>query len=200
MRAIKKIRLSLLVMVSLLLTACFGSPSSVPEDRFYTLKVSAAEKVTRKYKRIAINKVYAYGIYNERALLYSSAELPLQIKRYHYHHWAMPPTQLIQHALSDYLSQSNIAQDIVVQRIGSDKDLSIVVQLLAFERVLQSEKQSVRVELEFTVHQENGAVHVFNYTQNTTTKKNTLHSAAEAYGVALVVIFKSFLADLDRIG
>ncbi len=200
MRAIKKIRLSLLIVSGLLLTACFGSPSSVPEDRFYTLKISAAEKVTRKYKRIAITKVYAHGLYNERALLYAKAELPLQIKRYHYHHWVMPPTQLIQHALSDYLKQSNIAKDVMVQAIGSDEDLRVSAQLLAFERVLQSEKQSVRVELEFTVRLANGSSRVFNYIQNITTKKNTLHSAAEAYGVALAVIFKAFLADLDRIG
>ncbi len=196
MTIIKKIRLSLLVTVSLLLAACFGSPSSVPEDRFYTLKVDAAEHVAEKYKRITINKVYAYGIYNERALLYANAELPLQIKRYHYHHWAMAPTQLIQHALSDYLNQSQISKNIVVQAISSDADLRISAQLLAFERVIQSGKQSVRVELEFEVHWSNGVHRTFNYTKNTTVPKNTLHGAVEAYGITINQIFREFLAEL----
>ncbi len=194
--AMKKIKLSLFVMVSLLLTACFGSPSSVPEDRFYTLRIAAAEKVTKKYKRIVINKVYAYGIYNDRALLYANADLPLQIKRYHYHHWAMSPTQLIQHALSDYLNQSQISKNIVVQAISSNADLRISAQLLAFERVIQSGKQSVRVELEFEVHWSNGAHRAFNYTKNTAVKKNTLHGAVEAYGITINQIFREFLSEL----
>lgn len=194
--AMKKIKPGLLIAASLLLTACFGSPASVPEDRFYTLKIATAEKIENKYKRIAINKVYAYGIYNERALLYAKAELPLQIKRYHYHHWAMPPTQLIQDALKDYLSQSGVAKNVVVQAISSNADLRIVGKLLAFERVIQSEKQWVHVEMEFEVYRANDQYRVFKYTKNKTTKKNTIHAAAEAYGVALTDIFKEFLVEL----
>jgi len=193
---VKTIMLVLLLTVSLLLMSCFGSPASVPEDRFYTLRVETAERFANKYKRIAINKVYAYGIYNERAFLYANAELPLQIKRYHYHHWATPPTQLIQHAFKDYLSQSHIAKDVVVQAVSSDADLRISGKILAFERVVQSAKKSVHVELEFEVYWANGQHRVFHYTQNITAKKDTLHATAEAYGVALGNIFKEFLTAL----
>ncbi len=194
---IRKIKLILLLMVGLLLTACFGSPASVPEDRFYTLKIATAKKVANKYQRIAINKIYAYGIYNERALLYASAELPLQIKRYHYHHWVMPPTRLIQHTLKNYLSHSGITNDVVVDAISTNTDLRISGQLLGFNRIIQPTKDAVHVELEFEVDWPDGRHHVFQYTQTIITKKNTLHAAAEAYGVALSTIFKAFLADLS---
>ncbi len=188
----------ILVLASLLLAACFGSPSSIPEDRFYTLSVATADKFTGKYKRININKVYAYGIYNERALLYANADFPLEIKRYHYHHWAMPPTQLIQHALKTYLSESHISQNVVQQSINSDADLRITGKLLGFERIIQTTSQSVHVEIEFEVYRENGRYQSFHYEQNVAAKSNTMHGAVQAYGVALSRIFKDFTTDLSE--
>ena len=188
--------INLIFVTSLLLTGCFGSPTAIPEDRFYTFKISEAEIVVTKYKRINIKKVHAYGIYNERAMLFADINLPLQIKRYHYHHWVMPPAHLIQHGLKDYLSQSRIAKDVGMQAISQRDDLSISVELVALERVIQQGEQSVHVELEFEVVRPNGDYRSYKYTRNIIAERNTLHAAAEVYGVAISQIYKEFLGEL----
>lgn len=193
---IKVLPFLLLVPVSLSLAACFGSPSSVPEDRFYTLKTASPATRVTKYERITIKKVHAYGLYNERALLYAKAELPLQIKRYHYHHWVMPPTQLIQHSLKDYLSKSRIATDVIEQAISASKNLRISAELLAFERVIKQAEQWVQVKLEFEVKYPNGQYQSYQYSEKVKTKRDTIHAAAEAYGEALSRIYAKLLAEL----
>jgi len=187
----------IIIILSLLLSACFGSPSSVPEDRFYTLRVKSAERVKTRYKLITIKKVHAYGLYNERAMLYAKSDFPLQIKRYHYHHWVMPPTQLIQQNLKDYLSNSHIAENVVVRAISSVDTLRISAELLAFERVMSVDKQAVHIELAFEVKQPNGKYHSYKYKQDVTTSSNTLHAAADAFGIALGHIFKKLLSELE---
>ena len=185
-----------LFLAGLLLGGCFGSPSSVPEDRFYTFKVTKADKNKTKFRRIAIKKVHAYGLYNERALLYSHADKPLQIKRYHYHHWVVPPTQLVQQSLKDYLGQSNIADDVVVQAISPNDALRVSAELLAFERVIKQAEQFVRVEIEFEVRNSNRKYKTYKYSEIIKTSKNTLHSTAEAYGKALGKIYQKFVMAL----
>jgi len=193
----KILNITILILLSLLLSACFGSPSSVPEDRFYTLRVNPAEIVKTKYKLITIQKVHAYGLYNERAMLYAKSDLPLQIKRYHYHHWVMPPTQLIQQNLKDYLSISHIAENVAIRAISGVNTLRISAELLAFERVVSVDKQFVHVELVFEVQQSNGHYNSYKYTENVKTSSNTLHAAADAYGLALGRIFKKLLNELE---
>lgn len=186
----------MLTVVNLLLTGCFGSPTAVPEDRFYTLDIAQADVKATKYKRIVIKRVHAYGLYKERAMLYSKAELPLQIKRYHYHHWVMPPTQIIEHGLKNYLSQSRISKHVVAQAIRQQKDLSIAIELLAFERVLQQGKQSVHIKMEIEVVRPSGKYQSYHYHRTHKMKSNTLHAAAIAYGEALSDIFKELLDEL----
>lgn len=192
-----KIIFFILVLLSLLLAGCFGSPSSVPEDRFYTLSVSPSKTVTEKYKSIIINKIHAYGIYNERAILYARSELPLQIKRYHYHHWVMPPTQLIQNSLKKYLVKSEIASNVVVQAVNTGDSLRISAEILAFERIINKNENSVKVEIEFSVKQSNNQYKNYRYSQTVKAEKDTLHSAAVSYGKALSIIYSKFVKDLQ---
>ena len=186
----------ILLLLSLLLSACFGSPGSVPEDRFYKIKIAAPEVVASKYKRITIKKVYAYGLYNERAILYSKAEMPLQIKRYHYHHWVMPPTQIIQHGLKEYLIQSRIAKTVIEQAVSRGRGLQISAELLAFERIIRQSEQLAHVKLEFEVKYPDGRYRSYQYSRKVKAGRNTLHATAEAYGVALASIFRQLLGEL----
>ena len=183
----------LLVVTSMLLTACFGSPTAVPEDRYYTLNISAPDIQPTKYERIVIDKVHAFGVYNERAMLYANAELPLQIKRYHYHHWTMSPAQLITHGLKDYLTQSKVAKSVVVSSFNQQQAVRVSVQLLAFERVISTSTQSVHVKLGFEIRYASGQYRTYSFEQTVPTEKNTMHSAAKAYGKALTEIFGQFL-------
>jgi len=185
-----------LVALSVLLTGCFGSPASVPEDRFYTLKINKPDNVATKYKNIAIEKVRAYGLYNERAMLYAKSELPLQIKRYHYHHWVIPPTKMIQQGLKEYLDESQVASNVTSNSISRNTGLRVSVELLAFERVISKSKQMVRVKLEFNVIDAIGKQKTYQYYESVATDKNTLHAAAKAYGIALSNVFKKLLKDL----
>ncbi len=183
----------ILILISIVLSACFGSPGSVPEDRFYTLIFNTSAIVVKKYNRISIKKVRAYGVYNERTMLYANADLPLQVKRYHYHHWVMSPTKLIQHGLKDYLTQSRIADEVLVHEVSQIGILRISVELLALERIVNKGQAMVHVELAFNIHKPDGHFKSYNFEKKIKTKRNTIHSAAEAYGVALTHIFRDFL-------
>ena len=189
------LKIIFILSVTVLLSGCFGSPSSIPEDKFYTLKIGNANVVTTKYKRISIARVKAYGLYNERAMLYTNSDLPLVIKRYHYHHWVMPPAQLIQHGLKNYLKTSKISNEVVSKSFDSDS-LKIQAELLAFERVIYSDSQEVNVEVSFELKWPDGKYKNLKYKRNVKSKDNTLHSSANAYSIALSQIFRSLLLDL----
>jgi len=191
-----KLNSLIIIFFGFMLTGCFGSPTPVPEDRFYTVELSKADIYPTKYKRITIKRVHAYGLYKERAMLYSSADLPLQIKRYHYHHWVMPPTQIIENGLKDYLIQSRISKEVRIQVIRQVEDISISAELMAFERVLQKGEQSVHLELEFEIVRPDGRQQTLKFTKDKKTKNDTLHAAAIAYGEVLSDIFKKLLLEL----
>jgi len=168
----------------------------VPVDRFYTLEFSKPGIVKSKYQRININKVRAYGIYNERAMLYSNAKFPLQIKRYHYHHWVMLPTQLIQQGLKEFLVNSQISREVATNQISKKNTLEINVDLLAFERVIDNGEYSVRTKLVFNVFNSKGESRSYNYNKSIKVKRDTLHDTAKSYGKILSDIFNDFLKEL----
>ena len=186
----------ILLTFSTMLLGCFGGASSVPVDRFYTLEFSKPGIVKSKYQRININKVRAYGIYNERAMLYSNAKFPLQIKRYHYHHWVMLPTQLIQQGLKEFLVNSQISREVATNQISKKNTLEINVDLLAFERVIDNGEYSVRTKLVFNVFNSKGESRSYNYNKSIKVKRDTLHDTAKSYGKILSDIFNDFLKEL----
>lgn len=194
---IKYYKILLLCFFTMFLFACFGEPAPVPQDSFYTLPEINAAKQKRKFTTISIDTIRATGVYNERAILYLEKNSPLSIKRYHYHHWVMPPAQLVQQQLKSYLASSGIASNVINYRPGHSSDVRVKGTLLRFERVLDDKNAEVRVAIELDV---SGAARRLNkqYTTSLAAKDNSFESSAAAFGMAIQKIMQQFVADLEK--
>ncbi len=180
-----------------LLAGCFGEPAPVPQDSYYTLPEPKAEKHKQLFTTIGVNTIRATGVYNERALLYLDKNTPLSIKRYHYHHWVMPPAQLVRQQLKAYLTNSGIANNVINYRPGNPGDMTVKGTLLKFERALDGKNVEVRVAIELEI---SGATQRFSkqYAAYIAAKDNSFESSAAAFGMAIQKIMQQFIGDLEK--
>ena len=97
---------------TLLLSACFGGGESVPQDQFYRLSDVSydGDRLKQMVNVLAVSSLESDVLHRERAILYSQADEPLKLQRYHYHHWTNVPSKLIQDHLVDYLRSSGMAR------------------------------------------------------------------------------------------
>lgn len=190
-------KISILGLMFLTLAGCFGSPAAVPEDHFYVLSKVPASKLEQKYQTIAIETLHANGIYNERAWLYTDQKNPLEIKRYHYHHWAMSPPRLIKQHLKDYLHETGIAKNIVDYNPPENVDIVIKGTLLQFERILGNGKVRIKVQLELEVENNTGKTISHEYGQIVNADNGSFPASAQAFSKALGLIYKQFVADIS---
>ena len=125
-------------LVSLLLVACASSPP-VPDDHYYRLTTVHPEQsnASPKFKGVLkVDPVKAYGIYRERALLYSRAEHPEELQQHRYHYWIDTPSRLIRDQLVDFLRASQIAESVAGSQLPVQGDLKLKLSLKQFERVI----------------------------------------------------------------
>ena len=110
----------------LVLSGCFGGGSEVPQDNFYRLTdITSAKQLTSPFEVVAVATLKSDALHRERAILYSDVKQPLNIKRYHYHHWTQVPNELVQDHLIEYLRKAEFAPRMVrygeVVNIGRDQ-------------------------------------------------------------------------------
>ena len=84
----------ILIPFLFILTSCVKQPP-LPTDHYYRLPalqgINADEEIINS---ISVITFQADGLYRERAILYSENEI--EIKQYHYHHWADSLNRLLQ--------------------------------------------------------------------------------------------------------
>jgi len=182
-----------------LLTACFGNPAPVPQDYFYTLPDNKISTATSKavYSSLSVDKIRATGIYNERDILYLHKTKPLSIQRYHYHHWTMPPAQLIQQQIKAYLTANHVANQVMDYSPATKTAGVIRGTLLQFEQLIDGKNYSVGVSIELdfksaTKH------HVKRYVVQTPAKDSSIHASAAAFGEAVEEIMQRFVKDINN--
>jgi len=83
------------------IAACSTAPA--PPERFYRVEAPAASSTTSLQGRILIEPFEAYGVYNERPILYLSPEASGTLQQYHYQFWAEPPGMMLRDAMIAYL-------------------------------------------------------------------------------------------------
>lgn len=185
---------------TVLLTACFGGGEPVPQDQFYRLSnVKYTGKALQPLADvIAVSVPDSDVLHRERALLYSHADKPLKLERYHYHHWTHIPARMIQDNLVDYLRTTGIAKDVIRYGEQSRIDVQIGGQLRRFERVLGRGNASVVVQLELSYRSRGGnrlSVQKV-YTQQIDLKDDAMHATAAAFSDALQKIYAEFVNDI----
>jgi ABC-type uncharacterized transport system auxiliary subunit len=187
----------------LLLNACAGSPPA-PEDHYYRLIISdlpehqAAPAIPGVLK---IDPIKSYGIYRERALLYSLETEPRGLQQHRYHYWIDTPTRLIRDQLVDFLRASGVAGGVAGSQVALSGDLRLKLTLKQLERVIHADRQvSVRVGLDAVITTASGRpVKIVGYTQETAAADASIPASVSALDQTLNKIYFEILGDLQRL-
>jgi cholesterol transport system auxiliary component len=194
-----KISFLSLLVGTVLISGC-ASRTSVPDDHFYQLPGILPVKIFDDYLingTVAMAPLHSDGLHGERAILYIDSNLPLELHRYHYHHWTESPPRLVQESLLKYLRESRLAPNVVRYDPGGQVDGVIKGTLLHFERITGQEgiKVEVALELEYSNQKLHQSWHK-EYNVTLPVKNSSLHSTVEGFGSALQQIFNAFTQDL----
>jgi ABC-type uncharacterized transport system auxiliary subunit len=187
-------------ILCLCLCGCFGAGSLAPQDHFYRLPriASAVPQANPLHlQRVAVAGFVADDLHRDRALLFSDSAAPLQLRRYHYHHWAATPSQLLQEHLISYLRHTQFAPQ-VVRDDEQQSQAMIRGRIQRLERILQPNQTSILVQVELslsykiaddiqTVRRE--------YTRESVVADSLLDTSVQAYGLALEDIYRQFVIE-----
>lgn len=196
---------SFILFLSLLLVAC-GSQPPVPEDRFYRLPdVQSGENIRLSgfslNKKVVLERLDTEGLYQERAILYVDDNNPLELRRYHYHHWVNSPVNIVSEHLLSYLRSVLPAGEVSRYNAMQNKrkDYQIGGKLVRFERVLNNGNPQAEVALELWVGaDQNPRMLVNEYSASVFAQDGTMHATAIAFGKALEETYANFLQDLKK--
>ena len=184
------------------LSGCFGGGSPVPQDTYYRLSAPAIDhKIPSDTGLgvIAVSTLKSDALYRERAILYSDSDNELSLKRYHYHHWAAIPNNLIQEHLIEYLRETGITKQVVRYGQLNKIEAHITGYIKRFERIVNRSGNRVVVELELQVELIQGEKRRIFYRNYKTDKKpssDSMQSAVEAFGAGLQEIHQHFVHDM----
>ncbi len=177
------------------LSAC-TSQRPVPVNRYYHLPAPAkpAEKRKAVLKALVINRPEAYGIYNERAILYTSKSRPREVNRYHYHLWARVPALLVQESFITYFRESGLAGKVFSSDQTNHADGVININLLRFEQVVtdHGSRALVRVEISY---RRGSQERTRTYEAQTPAPNQSIYAVTTALGSSLDKILHRFVKD-----
>jgi len=193
----------LLFGLCLLLTAC-ATPEPVPQDQFYRLvgPASPARLATPTIEgTLKVEPIKTFGIYRERAILYSQSDQPESLRQHHYHHWIDTPTRLIRDQLVDYLREYGVAGTVAGSQIGLSGDLRLHLELKNFERVIHPDGGvSVKVRLDAVItDKSNRPLKIASYLSETPAGNNTVAASVAAINQALSEIYRQLADDLTTL-
>ena len=184
----------------LLLGACFGGGESVPQDQFYRLSAASCtgERLTPIANVLAVSALQSDVLHRERPILYSQADEPLKLQRYHYHHWTNVPSKLIQDHLVDYLRSCGIAKHVIRYGDQAKIDAEVGGQIKRFERVLGKSGTTVVVQLELFYQTRGKSPRLYQhvYEHQLDVGNGSMHATALAFSQALQAIYADFIRDL----
>ncbi len=183
----------------LMLTSCSVGVTHVPQDHYYRLHdISLPALPAPRYTDVLLRPVVASGLLHERAILFVHQQRPLEVQRHHYGFWAEKPAVLVHDALYQALVSSRIASTVRREETLVEPQLIIEPRLLHFERIIDGDEVSVKVELELTVTQGgNTAGWSRLYRSDIEVDSFNMHDTAEAFGEALSRIALQLVSDLQ---
>ena len=136
---------------------------------------------------LAIATLQSDALLRERAILYSEAQAPLTIRRYHYHFWTHVPGQLIQEQLLEYLRAAGIARSVI--RYGEQPHADAVIEgyLKRFERQVGSGAPRAALALELVYRERAPESRPFMRTYEVveTATDESMHATVKAFCRAL---------------
>lgn len=192
--------LALLSVVLLMLGCAAGKP--VPEDHFYRLSpVSDGEALAVPLSEgvIEVERISAFSLYHERAVLYTTAGEPNRLLRHHYEHWADTPVNIIRDHFVDYLRARNAAGLVAGAAEEARGDLRIELELRGFERMLNSGGAvNARIEIAAVVRRPGDARPLLleSYQVSIPAASQSMTDSVQAFSSGLEQIYGALLKDL----
>lgn len=183
---------------SVLLSACAGG-EPVPADRFYQLAPLAPQSrhaTPALNGGLEIDYTQADPLRSGRAVLYSEADRPLQLNRYHYAFWVDQPPRMVQRAIVSYLRELNVADRVFTAGQRGQAVYRLETRLLKFEQLRQGGEVTVEVALQATLKAlpEGSPLWTRTYTQ--TRAGGDMHATADAIQRALGGVLQRLGEDL----
>jgi len=189
--------LNSILLISVLTGACSSQPP-VPVNKYYHLQEANNSGVTAQSKisgSVLVMRPRARGIYNDRAMLFADKATSLEINRYHYHLWALPPAEMVQEHARLFLSKAAIADKVQSDSRKSDSTAQIEIDIRRFEHVRSSNGGAAKVSLRIRVER-NNKIHVNDYEEVIDVSEANMHSVVVAFSKALDRVFTSFVKQL----
>jgi cholesterol transport system auxiliary component len=181
-------------------TSCLSGPA--PVDHYYRIEVAApaAPAPPVLAGTLEVDRPRVEAIAQGRRMLYRDAGKPGEIAQHSYHHWADPPSLMVQAQLVDYLRAAGVAEHVVTPAVHVDSDYRLTGRVVHLERILGSGTARVVVELELALLKNAGnEILLFEtYRDEREAAGNGVGESVTAYGEALGSIFGHFVADLPR--
>ena len=166
--------------------------------KYYHLQApgSSGVKVQQKIAgSVLVARPRAQGIYNERAILFAIQAQPLEVNRYHYHLWALPPTDMIQSHARVFLSRAGLADKVHSDSRQRNNAAMIEISLKRFEQIKSQQGSTAKVSMQIRL-EHNNKYSVYDYEEVINAGDNSMHSLAVAFSQALDSIFTKFVTQL----
>lgn len=191
------------VTYTVLLTACFGGSTSVPDDNYYRLPEIPGKKMIDPVLTgsLSIKKVITHGIYNERTLVYTDKNTNIKLNRYYYHHWEKSPSMLIQDNLTQYLKSTGIAENVFSQTQNTSANYLLETELISMHRDMTSNPYLAVITINIKLYDKlkNSLVINQRYHSEISVNSNDLIDTVKAYGVGFKNIYDEFISDVNKI-
>jgi len=127
-------------LVFLALTSCAVDPA--PPVRYFRIEIPVPGSVSRFSGRILVEPFEAYGINNERSIVFRSREATSALEQYHYASWAEPPGVTLRDSLIAYLRGAFPQAQILPAGGRTRGDFTLRPRLKRLEHVLGSPAQA----------------------------------------------------------
>jgi ABC-type uncharacterized transport system auxiliary subunit len=185
-----------MLVATFFLAACAPQPP-VPEDNFYRLPRATLTPVKKPLtKKLSVSRFVTDGLHSERALLYTEAASPLQLRQYHYHHWLDSPPRMLQEHLISALRTANIAKTVVNYEAGMRDSLRLGGKIRNFEHLRQGDKAKINIDLELRLEDTRGKLlFLKDYRVEQAATSVQPRDLVQAYGAALQVVYGEFITD-----
>lgn len=185
------------------LASCASAPP-VPEDHFYRLQaVYAGDPSSGKPLpgTTEVERFVADGLTSERALVYSEAGKPNEVKAYHYHFWIKPPTVMLRDELVSFLRAAKVSDSVVTPEMRVQADYALTGRIKHLEQVRAEQKTRTLLEIEIGLRRPSDGKLLFldTYRIENIAGGDDVATAVESLNTALSIIYSDFLSDISKL-
>jgi len=189
------------IFLSLLLASLWscGQAPPVPVDHFYRLTPSSASVEKRRLTEepVYVAVLFAEGLYNDRALLFSSDAQGSELRQHHYYFWYTSPPRLLRDYLVQFMRDADVSP-LIMEDTGMSASLRVSGKVIEFERRQTSSGSTAGVTLELRVDKPDHDLPILlrQYRASVDIQGQEMPDVISAFNTAVDRICGEFLGDL----